>query len=424
MELLVSIVALLASVGEFAQYLLSPEGLTVAAVIGLRGTGDWGTDERPKNFRETILWRQPNGMTPLTALMAKMGSESTDDPEFAWWEEDLQTIRVQETTGLAANTGSTALTCSGGGVSNLVAGDVLLVEKADQVSYDNEIVVVASVSSDTAGTITRAQSGTSVAAIAANTYLTKIGNVFAEGTTSPNVSARNPTKLYNYCQIFKTAYEVTNTAKKTKARTGDVLKNDKKRKMFDHSIALEWAFIFGKRHETTGSNGKPLRYTGGLRAQLSTNVTVFSTTPTETTFLNAVFPVFNWNSGAGNERIVLCGNGALNALNLIAKNSSNTRLNNVETIKVYGMDLQKWVIPQGTLYIKSHPLFNTHPRYTNSMFVIDPSAMVYRYMRDTAFKDNVQANDADTTKGYWLTEAGVEIRHEKTMAYLGNFTYP
>jgi hypothetical protein len=56
------------------------------AIAGLRGTGtaDWGTDERPKNFREMILWRNPNGSAPLTALMSKMRSESTDDPEFAW----------------------------------------------------------------------------------------------------------------------------------------------------------------------------------------------------------------------------------------------------------------------------------------------------------------------------------------------------
>ena len=28
------------------------------AVAGLRGTGDWATDERPKNFREMVLWRK------------------------------------------------------------------------------------------------------------------------------------------------------------------------------------------------------------------------------------------------------------------------------------------------------------------------------------------------------------------------------
>ena len=42
------------------------------AFAGLRGTGDWGTDERPKNFRELILWRDPNGTTPLTAIMSRL----------------------------------------------------------------------------------------------------------------------------------------------------------------------------------------------------------------------------------------------------------------------------------------------------------------------------------------------------------------
>ncbi len=395
------------------------------AIVGMRGTGDWGTDERPKNFRETILWRQPNGMTPLTALMSKMDSESVNDPEFAWWEEQNGSIRIQETTGLAANVGSTALAASGGGISNLVPGDVLLVEKADQATYDNEIVIVATVVSDTAGTISRAQSGTTVAAIAANTYLTKIGNVFAEGTGVPNSSSRNPTKAKNYCQIFKTSYEVTNTLKKTKARTGDALKNDKKRKMFDHSIALEWAFIFGKAYETTGSNSKPLRFTGGLRSFISTNVTVFATTPTETPFMNAVSGVFTYtSSGAGDERLILAGNGAMNALNLIVKNMAATRINYQGTIKFYGMSLQEWTIPQGRFLIKTHPLLNTHPRYTNSMFILDPSGMKYRYMRDTTFEDNTQQRGQDSQQGQWLTEAGLEVHHQAAFGYLGNFTYP
>lgn len=54
----------------------------MAAVLGLRGTGDFSTDERPKNWRETLLYLFPNGDAPLTALLAKMKSEATDDPEF------------------------------------------------------------------------------------------------------------------------------------------------------------------------------------------------------------------------------------------------------------------------------------------------------------------------------------------------------
>jgi Family of unknown function (DUF5309) len=390
------------------------------AILGLRGTGDWGPQERPTNFRETILWRQPNGMAPLTALMSQMGSESTNDPQFSWWEEELDTIRV--TTSAAYLSTDTAIVVTSG-ATNLVPGDLLMVEKADQVVFDNELVEVATVTDDTHFTINRGAAGSTAAAIASGAALLKIGNNFAEGTGAPTASTRNPTKLTNYCQIFKTTYDITNTAKNTYARTGDPLKNDKKRKMFDHSVALEWAFMLGRPSELTGTNGKPKRTTGGLRSFMQSNVTVFGgggpVLGTDT-FLAAITPVFNYNSQAGTERMVLCGNGALNALNKLALNSPATRLNSAETIKLWGMQLTRWVTPQGDLLMKTHPLLNVHPVYTYSMFVIDPAGIRYRFMRDTTFKDNIQAPDADTQMGQWLTEAGMEVNHEKTMAYLGN----
>lgn len=397
------------------------------AFAGLRGTGDWGVDERPKNFRETILFRDPNGVAPLTALLGKAKSESTDDAEFAWWEEQLQAIRVTgDATG--ANATSTALGISvvgGIGGLDLVPGDLLLVEKADATTYDNEIVEVSSVTSDTAIVIRRGQCGTVAANTGVSPLLTKIGNRFAEGTGAPSVSQRNPTKLLNYCQIFKTAYEVTNSSKKTKTRTGDSLKNDKKRKMFDHSTAMELAFFFGARNETTGPNGKPMRTTGGLRQFITTNRTVFATTPTVNSILDALYPVFDYSGeGAGDERIIFAGNGALNTLNKVIAANNNVRIKYEGVVKQYGMNLQSFVTPQGIFYIKSHPLMNTHPRYTNSMFVINGAGLRYRYLRDTAAQENIQAPDADTTKGQWLTECGLEINHERTFAYLGNVTFP
>ena len=389
------------------------------AFAGLRGTGDWATDERPKNFREMILWRKPNGQAPLTALLSKMKSEGVDDPEFAWWEEQLDAVRVV-TNGVMNTTTTTVFVVSANGLM-LVPGDVLLVETSDASTA--EIVQVNGVASDTTFDVVRGRAGTSAAAIPTTTGLTKVGNVFSEGATSPTVSSRNPTKVLNYTQIFKTAYELTNTAKVTKTRTGDPLKNDKKRRMFDHSVAMELAFLFGKPYEyaTGGSNGKPLRYTGGLRHFISTNVTVFATTPTETTFINAISPVFNYDTDAGNERIVFCGNGALMSLNKLAK--AGMQVQTEETVKLYGMELTKWIIPQGTFLFKTHPLLNTHTRYTNSMFVVDPGALLYRYLtgRDTKMEDNIQANDADEMKGQWLSECGLEIHHQATMAYLGNF---
>lgn len=397
--------------------------LVMGAFAGLRGTGDWATDERPKNFREMILWRNPNGSAPLTALLSKMASEKVDDPEFNWWEEELKPVRLQ-TDGVMNTTTTTvfvvdAETATISGALNLVIGDLLQVEAAAETSTPYEIVRVNGVASDTTFDVLRAQAGTSAAAIPDGSRITKIGNVFAEGTLSPNVSQRNPTKKTNYCQIFKTAYEITKTAELTRTRTGDPLKNDKKRKMFDHSTAMEFAFIFGKAFETTGSNGKPMRFTGGIRHFLSSNLTFFTTTPTETTFLNAVQPVFDFDAGGGSERIVFCGNGALTSLNRLAKNGMQVRTDQVVTL--YGMKLQRWILPQGELLLRTHPLFNVHGRYTYSMLGIDGAALKYRYVRDTKMEDNIQANDADERKGQWLSECGLELHHERTMFYIGNF---
>ncbi len=391
----------------------------MVAIAGLRGTGDWATDERPKNFREMILWRNPNGSAPLTAMMSKMKSESVDDPEFAWWEEELNSVRLtMDATGASSTSTSFGLTAGG---LDVVPGDILMVEKTETATYDNELVEVSSVTSDTAIVVKRARAGSSGANTGVSALLLKIGNTYEEGSLSPDTSTRNPTKLLNFAQIFKTAYQITNTARITHTRTGDPVKNDKRRKMFDHSVALEWAWLFGQAFEDT-SGTKPKRYTGGLREFITTNVKIYTTSPTEDTFLDDVFKVFDYDAGsAGNERIVLAGNGFLNELNKLARNSSSTRINFDGTVKTYGMQLQRWIFPQGTLFVRTHPLMNVHAKFTNSAFIIDPSAIIYRHMRDTRMEDNIQANDADSLKGQWLTEAGLEIRHEKTMAYLGNF---
>lgn len=390
------------------------------AFAGLRGTGDWGTDERPKNFREYILWANPNGSAPLFAMLARAKKESTDDPEFAWWEESLGGVRVQVNYATGFSTTDTTLTIAASGL-RLVGGDVLMVEKTEDATYTNELVLVSSVTSDTVIVVKRGAANTTAAPILDTVYLTRVGSAYEEGSAAPTISLRNPTKKYNYTQIFKTTVGITRTANKTKARTGDAWKNDKKRKAFEHSEGIEMAMLFGKRYEDT-SGTKPKRYMGGVRQFISTNVTLFTTTPTEDTFLDAVYQVFNYSTGgAGDQRIVLAGNGFLNSLNKLARNSSSTRVNFDGVIKTYGMTLQRWVLPQGELGVKTHPLMNLHGRFKNSAFILDPTGLIYRPLDDTFFKDNSQANDEDQREGYWLTECGLEVQHEETMAYIGNF---
>lgn len=395
----------------------------MASFAGLRGNGNWSAGERIEDFRSMILWANPNGMSPLTALLSKVRSESLMDPDFHWFQEKLESVRVvvNYSTGYIS-TDNTIVIVSGG--LALVPGDIIQIEKVEASVYDNELAQVSSVTSDTEIVIKRGVAGSTNAAITDADYFTKVGSAFQEGSLGPDLSTRNPSKIDNYAQIFKTAVGLTETTAHTKTRTGDSWLNDKKRKAFDHSVALEWAFLFGRPYlDTTGTHIK--RYTGGLRYFVTTNSTIWTTTPTEDTFLDATYPVFNYNIGqGGDQRIVLCGNGYLNTLNKLVRDSANTQIRYDGPFKLYGMSLQRWILPQGELAIKTHPLMNLHGRYTNSAFIIDPSALKYRSLRDTKFKDNTQANDSDSREGIWLTEAGLEVNHEYVHAYHGNFTKP
>ncbi|KKM79113.1 hypothetical protein LCGC14_1353210, partial [marine sediment metagenome] len=275
----------------------------MAAVAGLRGTGDWGTDERPKNFRELIMFRNPNGSAPLFALTARIASESVNDPEFNWWDEPNDLIRLQingvltaTATAIVVDSPDPSASSPGipyGTAQHLKPGDLLMVEKTEVAVMDNELIQVTAVASATAFTADRGVAGSTAAGIADDAYLTKIGSAYAEGTAAASATSRNPIKYNNLCQIFKSTYEVTKTAEKTFARTGDVIANDKKRKVFDHSRDIELAFMFGQKYETTGANGKPLRYMGGLREFIPTDTTtIFGTGVTLSVYMDATSPIF------------------------------------------------------------------------------------------------------------------------------------
>ena len=400
------------------------------SVLGLRGTGDWGLDERPKNFRETILWNMPNGMAPLLALMGRLGEESVDDPEYSWWEEILTLQKVVIGAG-GQLVGDTTFTVVSGALQ-FVAGDVLSVaveSAAGATPYAAEMVrVSANPTVDTTLAVTRAFGGTTAAALTAGTTLVKTGSSHPEGGPSPSSSTRNPTKNSNFTQIFKTVYELTNTATKTNLRTGDPVANDKKRKMHDHSVDIEMALLFGQKSEIIGANGKPQRTMQGLIKSITTNRMIFSGQGTAANqwgfdnFLNAIHKVFDFNAKEGTERLVFAGNKALNDVNKLAKTDAATRINFDGVVKTYGMNLQRWVTPQGEFYFRTHPLFTQHPVLNEALVVIAPSNLRYRYLRgrDTKFEDNIQANGDDSLKGQWITECGFEWHHEYTMAYLGN----
>lgn len=410
----------------------------MAGIAGLRGTGNWGTDERPKNFRESILWMNPNGSAPLFALTSKAKKRIVDDPEFSWWDEPNNIYRLQVNGALTssdttvvvdtADPTATTLSTAWGTATHLKPGDLLMVEPAaDNATFNPEVIEVVSVSSDTTFTVKRGRAGTSAASISNDVYLLLIGSAYAEGTAAPSAVSRNPVKYYNYTQIFKDSYELSGTADSTRARTGSPWSNDKKRKMFDHSLKIEMSMLFGQRSEGTGDNGKPLRTMGGIRSQIpSETTTVFGAAVTVSSFLDAVYKVFNWDTPAGDERIAFCGNLALNELNKVVQSNANTEIQFGGIVETYGMKFREFVLPQGRILLRTHPLLNRHPTlYGKSMWILDFDSINYVALkdRDTKTKDNVQSDDEDVKRGFIQTECSLQLdRGGLTCGYLGNIS--
>ncbi|HEY0723639.1 MAG TPA: DUF5309 family protein [Pyrinomonadaceae bacterium] len=409
----------------------------MSGIAGLRGTGDWGTDERPKDFRESILFFSPNGDAPIFGLTSKAGKKTVTDPEFAWWAESNNLIRLQVTGNFLSTDGTLVVNSTDPSASNmgslygtathLKSGDLLLVEKADQVTFDNELLMVDTVLSDTSFTVLRGQAGTTPAAIADLTFLTVIGSSYAEGTSAPKAVSKNPVKFLNYIQIFKDSYEITGTADNTTARTGSAWSNDKKRKTFKQAADIEWALMFGRKNETTGDNGKPLRFMDGLRAQIpASNTTVFSSATTAATFMTALQPAFDFDLGGGDTRMGFCGNTARAEMGKVIQGTTGIRMELGTVIKIYGQAFQEFVTPLGRLLMKSHPLLSRHPRYNKSMFVVDFAAIKYTTMKgrpDGKTFDDVQAKDEDVRRGYIQTDCSLMVDGGGlSQVYMGNIS--
>ncbi len=406
-------------------------------VLGLRGTGDFGADERPKDFRETILFRDPNGDAPIFALTSKTRKRIVSDPQFYWWDEPQDVVRLQINGALGSSATTVVVDSQDpnaanptrvyGAAGHLKEGDLLYVESADSTSFAQEILEVDSVISDTQFTVKRGAAGSTPGNIADDAFVVLMGSTYAEGTASPRAVSRNPIKYTNYTQIFKDTYEITGTANSTKFRTGEPWSLDKKRKMFDHSRAIELSMLLGKPSESIGYNGKPKRTMAGLRYQIPAgNQYVYSTGTTLFDLIDRISPLFDYSSRSGDERAAFVGNGALTAINKIITADANGDIQWKGLERVYGMNFNRLVFPQGSILLKRHPLMSRIAQYRNAMFILDMSTITYVTLkgRDTKPKDDVQMPDEDVRRGFFQTECSVELdAGGVTSGYIGNINY-
>lgn len=379
------------------------------AIQGLRDTSNFVSEQRPKNWRETVLLLYPNGKAPLTAFTSLMKTKATDDPEFNWWEK----IKPTQRSALAAsitNVATTFTVASGG--KNYGVGHVLRVEETGEL-----VRVTLAAANDTDITVSRGFAGTTATAVTlgagVNPNFHVVSTVFEEGSPAPAGINYDPTKRYNFTEIQRNTLEMTRTASKTRLRTGDAVKEAKRECLELHTCEMEKQFIFGIRYETT-INGKPARMTGGIISFIdAANIkTVPSGDLDMELFEDYMAQIFKYGSS---EKLAFGGNTSLLGVQRMVRR--NSQYNFMQGQKEFGMNVSRLVSPFGELVIKTHPLFNELSSGTDYdavdswLLVIDADELVYRPLDDTTYQKQLQDNGLDSVQSGYLTESGLEIHH-------------
>lgn len=384
----------------------------MAAVLGMRGSGSWSSDERPKNYREMILYLYPNAKAPMMALLSKLSSESVNDPEFKVFVKGLPTQRAMVNVAGYNNTDNpvTITLHTTGDYTFFKAGHVVMNERTLEVMW---------VTAAAANTLTckRAVGSASLVAGLEHDGIVIIGTANEEGGDTPVAKMYDPTVVTNYTQIFRNSVNMTNTARATKLRTGDQIKNAQKECMLLHHIEMEKAFLFGvAKEDTTGS--QPKRTTAGLLSFVTSNTLDCTSTDLGIDawedFLEDVFAY------GSNQKLLLCGSRVVNCINKLARINSTVTVAPKES--TYGMAIWSYLTPFGELLMKTHPLLSENPTFTKWGFIVDAQQLRYRPLegRDTKYLPNRQGSGIDGVLDEYLTEAGLECRFQETHAVIKN----
>ncbi len=417
------------------------------AFLGMKGTGEFATDERPKDWRTGILYEYPNGVAPLTAILSMMKSERADDYQFHWWTKTLPE-ETADVTGIYTDVELTSAYTN----AALSSGSYLYLKMTEEHAgrFRPGLVVHFTDISDTSkkgyGKITQVVKNGASSYIAVKTikdiassgatgidFVRIIGTINAQGASRPESMLNTPVKYSNFTQIFRDPLSLTRTAMQTKLRTVESRVEARREALEFHAVRMEKAFIDGVAYEGIGDNGKPETATRGvipfIEENASDNVDSFTRNADYTgtwladgkAFLDEKLELlFRFGD---TEKLALCGSGALAALNTLAESLGTINL--VPRQVDYGLQVVEWVTPHGILYLMSDPIFTNDITRRDSMLVIEPNKLVFRYIQDTIFKsdieyDNMESSDlgVDGSEEEFLTEAGLECHFPNHMGFL------
>lgn len=419
------------------------------SILGMFKASDFTAGNRPNDWRSRYLFLEPNGMAPLTALTSRMRSESASDQEFKWQTKSYQS-QTAAVTGRFTDTGLSVAYTSGG-----VKGDTLYMRmaeaSAEHFRSQHEVLLrdASHLDVDVRAKVTTvvrngASSYIGVKLLEADdngaaTDLSDcdtaivIGNINPEGGALPDAITYNPVEWVNYVQTFRTPLDITRIARRTQIRGGNEYAEKKRESFQYHMKEIELGLVWGIKTKELGSNGAYEYTTQGLVDMIRENVPLNTSDYSR----DSNFSGQNWITGGrkflntyfermvregGQTRLVFCGTGALLGIDELANVHGYQKL---EPMQIeFGLRVTQWVMPVGTFYLYTHPLFSQQDTMRNSMLVCSMEDMIYKHIDDTDFYEcpekqvSTNGQRLDKTVEEWLTDCGVEIHFPSKFGFL------
>src|SRR6478609_3046782 len=389
----------------------------MTVVAGQRQTADLASFQRAIDLSKEIVLLEPDS-APLTVLTKRWEGagnvKSCDDYEYSWVEDERDVRFDAVNKGAGYNSAATEI--------EVDTGEVFYGAALVRVPRTGEIMYVSSVATNTL-TVKRGQAGTSAAALVDNDPLFVIGAVAEEGDRSFEARSKNPTKITNYTQIFRTSIEASGSSRSSANMTDphDWARQHRKNIM-EHRLDIEHAALFGSKGTTTGPNGGRLTTSAGALAFLTENNQDAGGTLTEAEWESWVRAICRY----GNKKTAFVSPLVLSVINNFAVGRLQTI--QADSDKTYGLAITNYVCAHGQITLVKHNLLEGAV-WGGYAIAIDmgQAAPGYRYLggknapggpRDTKVLLNRQENDRDGQKDEILTECGFEYKQVKTAGVL------
>jgi hypothetical protein len=390
-----------------------------------------------------------------------MSKVPTDDSVFRFLEDrsridwTSRNFNIQTTTATDVTVGSSHdLNVDDGSSSPikwLVKGMVFALE-ADQSAQSHIIFRVETVSHGSTNTSISAKcvalsnsanDSSNYNDVADNDECQVIGTSFQEGSGSPDVWSSEVEDDFGYTQIFKTAAELTNTARATNYRGyADEWQRVWAMKLREHKVDIERAMLFSHRARVDG-----YQYTEGVVGHILKNATAASSasytsgapyhlTMASTSFtydqlLGDLQVIFDPARGGQSDKLALASLPVVTYMNKMANgagfvdlsiggDSMRYSMDVIQREGSFGHSIMQIDTIHGALSLVKEPLFRGIA--SGFLLMVDMSQCAYRPLvgngvnRDTHVITNVQQADEDLRKDMIMTEAGLEVTIPETHA--------